>query len=257
MPFATAKDGCRLHYEEMGPRDGPPVILGYPWNDHSADLQATFGGGGAAAVASLRERNRAVLDGLAQRYRLLRMDYPRGAAPTEGPLEGDLRVETAVADCLAVADHAGVERFALVGYSWSASLALQIATRCDRVAALAIGGWPPLDGPWDEVPEELEAASDRAPAEWRASLAAYARYYRSASEGWNDAEQTPRLTCPRLVFFGLQDETHGIARRILGHASDLQRQGWDVIAFGGLGHSDIPPAVQVAAVRGLLDRNEW
>ena len=38
MPFATAADGCRLHYTLHGPADAPALLIGYPWNDGMAAL---------------------------------------------------------------------------------------------------------------------------------------------------------------------------------------------------------------------------
>src|SRR5439155_5037845 len=54
-------------------------------------------------------------------------------------------------DLLAVADAVEADRFAYYGYSWLAMIGLQLAIRTDRLSALIIGGFPPLNGPYEEM----------------------------------------------------------------------------------------------------------
>jgi pimeloyl-ACP methyl ester carboxylesterase len=68
-----------------------------------------------------------------------------------------------------VADAAGADRFAYYGYSWLALAGLQLAIRTDRLTALAMGGFPPLDGPYAQMlrvtmaTHELALASSASP----------------------------------------------------------------------------------------------
>lgn len=61
-------------------------------------------------------------------------------------------------DLLALADAAGVDRFAYYGYSWLALCGLQLALRTDRLRALAMGGFPPLEGPYRSMLAVTRAA---------------------------------------------------------------------------------------------------
>lgn len=62
-----------------------------------------------------------------------------------------LTVDNLVADLLSIADAAGAETFGYFGYSWTAMAGMQLAIRASRVTALAMGGSPPLDGPYEEM----------------------------------------------------------------------------------------------------------
>jgi len=54
-------------------------------------------------------------------------------------------------DILAVADAAGVDRFAWFGFSFGGVVGLQLASRTNRLSALVCGGWPPLGGQYAET----------------------------------------------------------------------------------------------------------
>jgi pimeloyl-ACP methyl ester carboxylesterase len=144
---------------------------------------------------------------------------------------------------LAVADAAGAERFAWYGYSWLALAGLQLALGSDRVAALAMGAWPPLGGPYAEMLRVTIATHDlaSAPSTTRQGAAGDAVTAAPASKpapasspeelDWSTVEVTlseaqtrqfvtlyqalqglderaalPRLSCPRLCFVGSADE---------------------------------------------------
>lgn len=66
------------------------------------------------------------------------------------PKPDTLTPDNAVGDILAVADAVGAGRFAYYGYSWLALCGLQLAIRTDRLTALVMGGFPPIDGPYQE-----------------------------------------------------------------------------------------------------------
>src|SRR5690606_881929 len=94
--------------------------------------------------------------------RVLAADYEGHLAAHPKPTT--LTAGAVAADLLAVADAAGVERFAYYGYSWLALAGLQLALRTDRLSALAMGGYPPLAGPYDAMLAVTRAAHDLAVA---------------------------------------------------------------------------------------------
>ena len=67
------------------------------------------------------------------------------------PAPDTLTPANVAADLLAIADAAGADTFAYYGYSWLALAGLQLAVRTDRLWALAMGGFPPLDGPYQSM----------------------------------------------------------------------------------------------------------
>src|SRR5690242_9035644 len=92
---------------------------------------------------------RTLCDGLRHRYRVIAVPYE--AHLLANPRPDTLIPDAVAADLLTLADAAGVERFAVYGYSWLAMAALQLALRTDRLTGLAMGGYPPLDGPYREM----------------------------------------------------------------------------------------------------------
>ena len=79
---------------------------------------------------------------LSDRYRVVLPAYP------ETPKGGTLTPDAVTA---AIADTAGVDSFAFWGHSWGAVIGLQLAIASDRVSALAVSGFPPLEGPYEAM----------------------------------------------------------------------------------------------------------
>ena len=115
---------------------------------------------------------RRLVDGLSDRFRVVAFDYEGHLA--EHPKPDSLTPGNVAFDFLTVADAAGADRFAYYGYSWLALAGLQLALRTDRLSALVMGGYPPLDGPYEEMLAVTEAGHDQAiaAAERRAAAAA-------------------------------------------------------------------------------------
>lgn len=213
----------------------------------------------ASTLGSAEERFAVAHDGC-------ELHYPRGSHPTGGPFEGDLTPETVVKDFLAVADDAGVERFALTGFSFSANYALQLATHTDRVAAMAIGGWPPLSAPYKEtlavVRQMLE--SDYLAGSNRAFIDSIRVYYEAVIAEWDEEAEVAEFDMPRMVYVGDQDigapdtmgEPVALAEPILRRKDDLEQQGWNVVILEGRTH-DISWNEHVATVREFLDELSW
>jgi len=213
---------------------------------------------------------RDLIAGLADSYRVVAFDYEahRLAHPTR------LTPAQVASDILDVADAAGVERFAYYGYSWLGLSGLQLALRTDRLTALIMGGFPPLDGPYASMLTVTQATHALAvdPSSWPGS----------ADSVWDTAELTltPEqtgqfvvlyealqsfddsalsLTCPRLCFAGSADViaygpkwggvTVDIAGPLLRRRGDLEAAGWDVRVLDGLDHTG---AMQAGTVLPIL-----
>lgn len=103
---------------------------------------------------------RRLIDGLSDRFEVVAFDYEGHLAAHPKP--DTLTPMTIAADFLTIADAAGAERFGYYGYSWLALAGLQLALRTDRLSALVMGGYPPLDGPYEEMLAVTTAGHDQA-----------------------------------------------------------------------------------------------
>jgi pimeloyl-ACP methyl ester carboxylesterase len=245
--------GTGVFYQLHG--QGQPLMLTLPLMASHVDL---FGPESAAMLDGY-------LDRLTDGYRVMLVDYPsigqsRDIAPRE------LTANRVCADLLGAASAAGFEDFAYWGYSWGGAVGLQLAARTDRLTALVIGGWPPLEGPYANL---LEAARRKLPHPELSSLkilrspAQYAQwihYYESMS-GWNERESVERMACPRMVYFGGDGDLVEagvpvtIASNIRRHRGVLEAQGWTVQEILGQDHGGAAmPAMVVPPVRDFLDR---
>jgi pimeloyl-ACP methyl ester carboxylesterase len=105
---------------------------------------------------------RSLIDGLGDAFQVVAFDYE--GQVLQVPKPDTLTPVNLAGDLLAVADAAGTDRFAYYGYSWLALAGLQLAIRTDRLAALVMGGFPPIDGPY----MHRCCASPRPPTPWLA-----------------------------------------------------------------------------------------
>ena len=120
MSFATADDGVRLHYEEAG--EGTPILFVHEFaGDHrSWEPQVRF---------------------FSRRYRCVTY-AARGYAPSDVPDSLDAYTQAqAVADAVAVLDHAGIEQAHVVGLSMGGFCTLHLGLRHpDRALSLVVAG---------------------------------------------------------------------------------------------------------------------
>ena len=143
--FCSAPDGARLAYAMHG--RGPPLVRVATWLTHlELDWNSPVW--------------RHWLDRLGERHTVLRYDE-RGCGLSDAAV-GELSVETWVGDLEAVVDAARLERFALLGVSQGAAIAVAYAARHpEKVADLVLyGGYARgrrLRGQ-DETEEALVAA---------------------------------------------------------------------------------------------------
>jgi pimeloyl-ACP methyl ester carboxylesterase len=195
---------------------------------------------------------RGYYDQLTDRYRVVVITDPATDNSPAGI--ASLTADRVCADILAVADAAGVDRFAWYGFSFGSVVGLQLASRTSRLSALVCGGWPPLGGQYAETLAyaEAEAAQGRA-------ITSTVTFYRSI-RGWPEREAVSKFTCPRMAFAGNKDEFVAGSQRIrIGpliaeHRPELERMGWTVQLIDGFGHElGGRPDVIMPILRQFLD----
>jgi pimeloyl-ACP methyl ester carboxylesterase len=227
---------------------------------------------------------RTLVDGLADAFRVVAFDYEGHVLAVPKP--DTLTPANLAADLLAVADAAGADRFAYYGYSWLAVAGLQLAIRTDRLTALAMGAFPPLDGPYGKMlqvttathemavanaasppPPKAEAPSDQPAGEvdWsqvqvtlsEAQTRQFVTLY-EALQGFDDRAAQARLRCPRLCFVGSADEIAyderwggvrvSFAGPVIDRRAELEALGWEVRVLEGLDHTKAMQAAQVLPI---------
>jgi pimeloyl-ACP methyl ester carboxylesterase len=228
MPKARLHDGSAIAVEVHG--RGPTVLIPVrpqPVEGPQAEEMRRWGVDPALG--------RALIDGLGDRFQVAAFDYEGHLLQVPKP--DTLTPDNLAGDLLAVADAAGAGRFAYYGYSWLALAGLQLAVRSDRLTALAMGGFPPLEGPYAQMlqvtmathemaraaaaaPRDTAAASQpadtgEAPGEpdWsqvevamtEAQTRQFVTLYQ-ALQGFDDRAAQARLGCPRLCFVGSADQ---------------------------------------------------
>ena len=259
MPTALLHDGSPLDVSVRGA--GPAVLLPVSTaliEGETADRMRAWGADPHAGHT--------LATGLADAgYRVVTADYEGHLA--ERPKPRTLTAGAVVADLLAVADAAGADRFAYYGYSWLALAGLQLATRTDRLGALAMGGFPPLGGPYGPMLTVTHAAHREAlaqrddpppavtaePGDWDSAPSTqtpeqtgqYVSLYESL-RGFDEQTAVRRLSVPRLVFAGAEDNIRygprwdnayvAIAEAVTRHRAELSEQGWTVTVIPGADH---------------------
>jgi len=180
MPYATAADGAPLYYEVHDYTD--------PWTDApTIILLHGFGRSGKFWFS--------LIPYLSRFYRVICPDQ-RGlgrSVPLENALER-VTAETCMADVVSVADHAGVDRFHLVGESGSGTIAMAFAVaypdRLRTLCLLAPGVWVG-EGTWTWKSYALEYGS------WEEAIRAL------GVEGWvrksNTLARFPAETDPQFL----------------------------------------------------------
>jgi 3-oxoadipate enol-lactonase len=128
MPYARAADGVRIHYEALGRRGAPVVLLiqGLGADKHGWDMQRFT---------------------LARHYRVIAFDN-RGAGRSDKPF-GVYSIEQMADDAVAVLDHAGVDAAHVVGASMGGAISQLMAVRHPtRVLSLTLACTACRNQPW-------------------------------------------------------------------------------------------------------------
>jgi pimeloyl-ACP methyl ester carboxylesterase len=238
--------GPQAYFEVHGNPAGPNIYLAPPVFSRVAN---------PANVKLQTEIKEGYIKHLGGHYRLLMSDYSHLQGKETGPEETHLTVENTCKDYLAIADAAQMERFAAAGYSWGGNLVLQLATRSPRVIALVVGGWPALDGPYQQMLEFTEQLHKQSPE--RAEGVHYINYYRSL-QGWPEKTELGKLKCPRLNYIDTadSDETNFIAT-LRKNADALHKMGWETAEVtSGAGHAGgLMPDVACPLIGSFLARH--
>jgi pimeloyl-ACP methyl ester carboxylesterase len=264
MPEAILHDGNTIDIEVHG--KGATLLLPVnprPVEGPQAEQMRQYGGDPALGQS--------LIQGLSDIFRVVAFDYEGHVMRTPKP--ETLTPVNVVSDLLAVADAAPANRFAYYGYSWLAMIGLQLAIRTDRLSALSMGGFPPLDGPYREMLRVTTAAYEMAggvqtsPAseedEWSTAglskdqTRQFVTLYQ-ALQGFDDRAAQARITCPRLCFVGSADAIQygknwgdvyvSLAAPILAGRAELENLGWEVRVLEGLDHMQAMQAAQVVPI---------
>ncbi len=227
---------------------------------------------------------RTLIDGLSDTFQVAAFDYEGHVLQLPKP--NTLTPANVAADLLAVADAAGADRFAYYGYSWLALSGLQLAVRTDRLTALVMGGYPPLDGPYKQMLQVTTATHQMAVAnaasppstatepsadpvgepDWsqvqvtltEAQTRQFVTLYQ-ALQGFDDRAAQAQLSCPRLCVVGSADEITyderwggvrvSMADPVIDRRAELEAFGWEVQVLDGLDHTQ---AMQAAHILPIL-----
>ena len=229
-----------------------------------------------------------LVKGLAATNRVIAADYEGHRMAHPAP--HTLTPGNVAADFLAIADAADAGVFAYYGYSWLALSGLQLAIRTDRLRALAMGGYPPLDGPYKSmlaVTRAAHAMSTQGPAQegipvieaepgdWDSvpvqtnvdQTRQFVTLYEELQDFDDFALAVPQ-DLPRLAFAGADDRIdYGpqwgnvqvrIGEPLATHRVALIEAGWDVEVLPGLDHlGAMNSSVVLPILTGWLQKVGW
>jgi pimeloyl-ACP methyl ester carboxylesterase len=270
---AKLHDGSIVDVEVHGA--GPTVLL--PVNPRPAEGEQAEAMRKWGADPAL---GRSLIEGLSDAFRVVAFDYEGHVLGTPKP--DTLTPANIAGDLLAVADAVGADRFAYYGYSWLALSGLQLAIRTDRLSALVMGGFPPVDGPYAEMlrvtmathemsvspqnpPQTSQPSQTSEEPDWssvevsmsEAQTRQFVTLYQ-ALQGFDDRAAQARISCPRLCFVGSADEIEygerwggvhvSMAGPIVNRRAELDALGWEVSVLEGLDHTQAMQAAHVLPV---------
>lgn len=224
------------------------------------------------------------VEGLADTFQVLYFDY-KGYL-FQHPVD-NLTAEHIVKDLLLIADEMNVKNFSYYGYSWLALIGLQLAVRTNRLESLVMGGFPPYNGPYQEMmivthkthtqalnnqneaaeissfetenPDEIDWDNIKVSMDTRVT-AQFVALYESLT-AFDDRSIHHLLSLPKLAFAGENDTivygenfgnvTVDIAGILKKNTTKLCDLGWDVEILTGT-QMDHTKAMQPAMVLPLI-----
>jgi len=276
MPEATLHDGSTIEIAVHGA--GPTLLL--PVNPQEvigpqAEQMRQYGADPALGPT--------LINRLSERFRVVAFDYEGQCLRLPKP--DTLTPSNVAGDLLAVADATATDRFAYYGYSWLALVGLQLAIRADRLWGLGMAGFPPMNGPYEEMLRVTTAANEMAGTsqgaattvqesdepdkdEWSSAALSkeqtrqFVTLYQ-ALQTFDDRAAQAQIRCPHLCFVGSEDSIQygkrwgdvyvSLAGPIMRGRADLEALGWDVRVLDGLDHMQAMQATQVVSILlGLL-----
>ncbi|WP_419886690.1 alpha/beta fold hydrolase [Paenibacillus sp. B-A-8] len=224
------------------------------------------------------------VEGLADTFQVLYFDYE--GYLFQHPVD-NLTAEHIVKDLLLIADEMNVKNFSYYGYSWLALIGLQLAVRTNRLESLVMGGFPPYNGPYQEMmivthkthtqalnnqneaaekssfetenPDEIDWDNIKVSIDTRVT-AQFVALYESIT-AFDDRSIHHLLSLPKLAFAGENDTivygenfgnvTVDIAGILKKNTTKLCDLGWDVEILTGT-QMDHTKAMQPAVVLPLI-----
>ncbi|MEK3660326.1 alpha/beta hydrolase [Paenibacillus sp. FSL E2-8871] len=224
------------------------------------------------------------VEGLADTFQVLYFDYEGHLF--QHPVD-NLTVDHIVKDLLLIADEMNVKSFSYYGYSWLALIGLQLAIRTNRLESLVMGGFPPYNGPYQEMlivtqkthtqalnnqneaaekssmetenPDEIDWDNIKVSMDTRVT-AQFVALYESLT-AFDDRSIHQLLSLPKLAFAGENDTivygenfgnvTVDIAGILKKNTTKLCDLGWDVEVLTG-SQMDHTKAMQPAMVIPLI-----
>jgi len=178
MAFALTDDGVRIHYDETG--TGFPILFIHEFaGDHrSWEPQVRY---------------------FSRRYRCLTY-AARGYPPSDVPEDpGAYSQDHAVADAVAVLDHAGIDRAHVVGLSMGGFCTLHLGLRHpERTASLTVAGCgygaqpeknPGFRAECERVAEAYATQGSRGVADWYAQGPARVQFQNKDPRGWAEFDR--------------------------------------------------------------------
>ena len=243
---ATAHDGSSIYFEVHG--TGDKFLFLSLGTTHPRAIGAAPGlappEGAEQVIAAAKQ---AYIDGLGSDYRLIFIEY----LPSLEPRMFTMTPGAVARDYLAIADAAGAEEFAYAGFSIGCVTGLQLALRTDRMKALVCGGFPTIDGIYDDMrlltktmiegPTNIYGNPSPAIREFAQPVYTYYQGLRS----FDDRAIQGALKMPRLSWIGDADQptmngkplTH-MGKLVMRNKPELEALGWDVQILPGRNHLD-------------------
>ena len=226
---------------------------------------------------------RSLMDGLSDKFQVIACDYEGHLLSKPKP--DTLTPENVAKDFLSIADTVEIKQFAYYGYSWLALSGMQLAIRTDRLTALIMGGYPPIDGPYQGMLQvtvathEMAIANQNAPKktssekktedteefDWSTvevtmtepQTRQFVTLYKALQE-FNDRTVQKKITCPRQCFVGSADEIDygekwgnvhiSIAKPLIEKRTELEILGWGVQVLEGMDHTQAMQAKNVLPI---------